>query len=99
MLRYGVMMTSAEPSDWIAATGLWPVHADQADAIIPDHVLADPGLSLLAKGLFALLVAEQGRPVNPYDDAYEDASDIAGAIEELIEAGLIVRVTGRAGLG
>ncbi|WP_298868484.1 hypothetical protein [uncultured Microbacterium sp.] len=85
-------MTGESNSEWIAVTGLWPVHADVSDATIPDHILADPNLSLMAKGLFALLVAEQGRPVNPCDDAYESPEDIANAIDELVAAGLAVRI-------
>ncbi|MFD6699412.1 MULTISPECIES: hypothetical protein [unclassified Microbacterium] len=79
-------------SDWIAATGLWPVHEDLTDAVIPDHVLSDPSLSLIAKGLLALLVAEQGKPVNPFDDAYEEEADLRAAVDELIAAGLAIRV-------
>lgn len=89
---YGEAMTGESNSEWIAVTGLWPVHADVSDATIPDHILADPNLSLMAKGLFALLVAEQGRPVNPCDDAYESPEDIANAIDELVAAGLAVRI-------
>ncbi|MDF1478789.1 hypothetical protein PYV02_06785 [Leifsonia sp. H3M29-4] len=80
------------PEDCIAARGLWPLTDDKAGIPIPDHVLADRDLSLIAKGLFTLLLANNGQPVNPYEDAYEDAADIAVAIEELIAAGLAVRV-------
>lgn len=79
-------------AQWIAAVGLWPVRDDPSEAVIPDHVFADPDLSLLAKGLFAVLIAEQGKPVNPYEDAHEDASDIAAAIDELVDAELAVRL-------
>lgn len=82
----------APHEDWIAATGLWPVREDMADVVVPDHVLAAPDLSLMAKGLFALLVAHQGRPVNPFDDPYEDLADIQAAIDELIKNGLAIRV-------
>lgn len=85
-------MTAALPEEWIVATGLWPVHERVADVVVPEHVLADPDLSLIAKGLFTLLVAEQGKPVNPFDDAYEDVADIQGAVDELVDAGLAVRV-------
>lgn len=86
-------MSAPLPDEWIAATGLWPVHEDMADVVVPNHVLADPELSLIAKGLFALLVAEQGQPINPFDDPYEGVADIQAAVDELIEAGLAVRVT------
>lgn len=79
--------------EWIAATGPRPVHGDIADAVIPDHVLDAPNLSLMAKGLYALVLTGQGQPINPYEDAYEDLQDIAAAIEELVGAGLVVRVT------
>ena len=82
----------SELETWIAATGVWPVHDDIADAVIPEHVLNDPALSLIAKGLFALLVAEKGRPVNPYEDSYETPAAITEAVEELISTGLAVRV-------
>lgn len=80
------------PSEWIAARGLWPVSADPGELVIPDHVLNDVELSLAAKGLFALLVASQGQPIDPFADALEDTVDISAAIDELLEAGLAVRV-------
>jgi hypothetical protein len=90
--RYGARV-SERPSDLIAATGVRPVVANTADVDIPSDVLADQDLSLMARGLYALLVAEQGKPVDPYDDAFESPEDLAAAIEELIAAGLAVRVT------
>ncbi|BDZ39351.1 hypothetical protein ACFPJ2_08445 [Microbacterium suwonense] len=80
------------PSEWIAARGLRPVSADPSELGIPDHVLNDVELSLAAKGLFALLVASQGQPIDPFDDALEDNADISAAIDELLGAGLAVRV-------
>lgn len=80
------------PSDFIAAAGLRRVVVDAADVELSPDVLADQGLSLRARGLFALLVAEQGRPIDPYNDAYESDEDLGAAIEELIAAGLAVRV-------
>lgn len=53
----------------------------------------DASLSLEARGLYALLAASQGQPVDPYRDRVEDASVITDAIEELIVAGLAVRVS------
>ncbi|WP_313479892.1 hypothetical protein [Microbacterium sp.] len=79
-------------SEWIAARGLWPVSVDPSELVIPDHVLNDAELSLPAKGLFALLVASQGQPINPFGDALEDTAVISAAIDELLEAGLAVRV-------
>lgn len=79
--------------DWIAARGIWPLTDEPGGIPIPDHLLADPGLSLMAKGILALLLAEQGQPVDPYDDSYEDPADIKAAIDELIAANLVVRVT------
>ncbi len=46
----------------------------------------------MARGLYALLLAQQGAPIDPYDDAVESPVDLAAAIEELITAGLAVRV-------
>lgn len=62
------------------------------DAVIPDEVLSDPRLSLVAKGLYALALSEQGKPINPYEDAVEANKDIHAAIEELVTARLILRV-------
>lgn len=82
----------APHADWIAPAGLRAVGPDTDDAAIPADVLGSPSLSLIAKGVYALTVTHQGQPVDPYDDAVEDAPDIAAAIQELIKAGLIVRV-------
>lgn len=79
-------------SEWIAATGLRRVDIEAETTPLPEDVLADPELSLIAKGLYALLLAEQSRPVNPSDDAIESESEIAAAINELTDAGLAVRV-------
>ncbi|MEJ1922227.1 hypothetical protein [Microbacterium sp. KHB019] len=82
------------PDEWIAATGPRPVSSDPNDTAIPDAVLDDPALSLAAKGLYALVLMKQGQPVDPYDDAFEDAADIHTAIDELVAAGLVLRVPG-----
>ncbi|MBF0671783.1 MAG: hypothetical protein IR160_04270 [Salinibacterium sp.] len=84
-------MTSGR-SDWIAPTGVRAVEVDALDTAIPDSALSDPRLSLAAKGLYALLLAYQSQPIDPYDDAIEDEADIRAAIEELIESGYAVRV-------
>lgn len=80
-------------TDWIAPAGLRAVESDPDDAAIPAEVLGSQSLSLIAKGIYALILAYQGRPVDPYEEAVEDPRDIAAGIEELIEAGLIVRLT------
>lgn len=82
---------SERPSDFVAATGLRRVVLVAADGEITPDVLADQDLSLMARGLYALLVAEQGRPIHPYEDAFEGEEDLAAAIEELIVAGLAAR--------
>lgn len=46
----------------------------------------------LAEAVRTRVRPSEGRPINPYDDAVEDARDIAAAIEEFIEGGLIVRL-------
>lgn len=79
--------------DWIAARGVWPLTDEPGGTPIPDRLLADPDLSLMAKGILALLLAERGQPVDPYDDSYEDPADIKAAIGELVAANLVVRVT------
>ena len=79
---------------WIAMAGvrLYQQGAETTD-IIPDNVLADPRLSLVAKGLYALLLTHQGEPIDPYDDAIESAGEIRGAVDELIAAGYAVRIS------
>lgn len=81
-----------EPHDWIAASGPRAVSNDAEDTAIPYAVLDDPHLSLIAKGIYALVLSYQGQPVNPYEDAIEDAEDIRAAVDELLEAGLVMRV-------
>lgn len=60
--------------DWIAATGPRAVSGRAEDTAIPHAELGDPRFSLIAKGLYALVLAEQGQPFNPYEDAIEDAT-------------------------
>lgn len=50
----------AAPEDWIVSTGVRPVYDNLADLVVPDQVLSDPSRSLIAKGLFTLLLTEQG---------------------------------------
>lgn len=80
--------------DWIAATGPRAVSENAEDTAIPYAVLDDPRLSLIAKGLYALVLTGQGQPINPYEDAIEDVEDIRGAVEELVNARLVARVVG-----
>lgn len=56
--------------------------------------MSGPQLSLAAKGLYALLLTYQGRPIDPFDDALEDESKIRQTIDELIASGDAVRVKG-----
>jgi hypothetical protein len=83
---------SERPSDWIAAAGLRVVEADASNVGVPPEILADQQLSLIARGLYALLLAQQGQPVDPCEEAFESEEDLAGAIDELLAAGLAVRV-------
>lgn len=83
---------SAVVRDWIAVTGLRRFDPAATHTALPQSVMSDPGLSLEAKGLYALLASFQGQPVDPFIDAIEDNEVVAGAIEELISAGLAVRV-------
>ena len=82
---------SERPSDFVAANGLRRVVVDAAEVVISPDVLAVQGLFLMARGPYALVIAEQGRPIDSYDNAYESDEDLAAAIEELIVAGLAVR--------
>lgn len=82
----------AAEEDWIAATGPRAVSKDAENTAIPFAVLDDPRFSLIAKGLYALVLTGQGQPINPYEDAIEDVEDIRAAIEELVDAGLVARV-------
>lgn len=85
-------MPTNETKDWIAETGPRAVSDDPEEAAIPYAVLDDANLSLVAKGLYALVLSYQGQPVNPHEDAIEDAEDIRAAVDELLEAGLVMRV-------
>lgn len=79
-------------SDWIAPTGVRRIAPDTLSTQVPETVLSDTRLSLTAKGLYALLLTYQGRPVDPYEDALEDEAEIRAAIDELIAFGYAVRV-------
>ena len=77
---------------WIAATRPRSVSDTADDSAIPDAVMDDPRFSLIAKGLYSLVLAHQGQPMNPNEDAIEDVEDVRVAVEELVDAGLVVRV-------
>ena len=79
-------------TDWIAPTGLRRVIQDAVATDIPDDAMSDPHLSLIAKGLYALLLTHQGQPIDPYEDAVEDAAEIRAAVGELIANGYAARV-------
>jgi hypothetical protein len=79
-------------TDWIAAAGLRLYDPDATTTLIPDDVMQDPDLSLIARGLYAGLLVEQGRPIDPYENGLDDDGELAAAVEELIQAGLAVRV-------
>jgi hypothetical protein len=79
-------------SGWIAPTGVGAVEPNFADTAIPDFAIDDPRLSLMAKGLYALLLTYQGQPIDPSEDAIEDEAEIRAAIGELIANGYAVRV-------
>lgn len=82
-------MSAAEQGCWIVPTGVRAVEEHISDAVIPDAALDDSSLSLIAKGIYALVLSRQGEPVNPCDDAIEDLADIRSGIDELLEAGLV----------
>jgi len=84
-------MTSSG-TDWVAPTGLRPYDADAKSTAIPASAMNDPRLSLVARGLYALLLSYQGKPIDPYEDAIEEPGDLRAAIEELINCGYAVRV-------
>lgn len=79
--------------DWIAAAGVRRLDLDGTHTTIPREAMNDSRLSLEAKGLYALLLSHQGQPINPCEDAIEDLSVIEAAIDELIGAGYVVRVS------
>lgn len=79
-------------SDWIAPTGVRAVEPDAASTAITDSAMGDPRLSLIAKGLYALLLTYQGQPVDPYEDAIDEKEEIRTAIEELVSNGYAIRV-------
>jgi hypothetical protein len=84
-------MTSGA-TDWIAPTGVRRFDPEATTTAIPASAMADPRLSLTAKGLYTLLITYQGEPIDPYADAIEDVEDIRAAIDELINCGYAVRV-------
>ncbi|HWH25137.1 MAG TPA: hypothetical protein VNT53_00625 [Pseudolysinimonas sp.] len=84
-------MTS-RASDWIAVTGLHAVDPDASTTLVPDMIMNDSRLSLIARGLYALLLSYQGQPIDPYEDAIEDEEEIRTAVDALIETGYAVRV-------
>lgn len=85
-------LMDAAPAEWIPAAGPRPINTDPDGVAIPDAVLKDLELSLIAEGLYALVLSGQGQPINPYEDAIEDVEDIRAAIDELVAAGLVLRV-------
>lgn len=84
------MMSPA--SDWIAPTGVRAVEPNAVETAIPASAMNDSQLSLVAKGLYALLLTYQGQPIDPYGDAIEDEAEIHAAIDELVAYGYAVRV-------
>lgn len=48
----------------------------------------------MARGLYALLVPEQGRPIDPYENALTSDEDVTAAVDELPVTGMWVRVPG-----
>lgn len=83
---------SSQPSDWIAPTGVRPVEADTETTAIPGDAMRDSRLSLTAKGLLALLLSYNGQPIDPYEDAIEEAAEIDQAVAELISFGYALRI-------
>ncbi|MDC7802387.1 hypothetical protein PP359_00475 [Sphingomonas sp. BLCC-B65] len=65
-------MSSPLPDWWIAPVSLRAVESDPDATAIPGSVLADPELSLMAKGIYGLALAYQGQPINPHDDPRGD---------------------------
>lgn len=81
-----------QPTDWIAPTGLRLFDPDTTETFVPASAMDDPRLSLVAKGLYGLLLSYQGEPIDPYEDAIEDDTEIRAAIDQLISCGWAVRV-------
>jgi hypothetical protein len=80
-------------SDWVAVTGLHAVDPDATTTLVPEAVMNDSRLSLVARGLYAALLSYQGQPIDPYEDAVEDDEDVRAAIDELVDSGYAVRLT------
>lgn len=78
--------------DWVAVVGLRLFDPEATTTDVPGAVMNDPGLSLIARGLYAALLSYQGQPIDPYENAIDEDAESAEAIEELIGAGLAVRV-------
>lgn len=85
-------MNQQPANEWVSPTGLRTI-GDSDSTAVPIAVMNHPSLSLGAKGLYALILSYQGAPVDPYDGAIEDQDDIRAMLEELVTAGLVVRVS------
>lgn len=81
-----------DTTDWVAPTGVRRLDPEATTTAIPASAMADPRLSLTAKGLYTLLLTYQGEPIDPYEDTIEDVDDIRAAIDELVDCGYAVRV-------
>lgn len=79
-------------SDLIVARGVTArSHPIEIDARAQE-IMEDSSLSLRARALFILLCELRGEPHNPFAELYEPAEVIQGAVEELVAAGLVIRV-------
>lgn len=82
----------ASYSDFLLATNVRAGSSREEIERGIQQVLQQPSFSLLAKGLYTLLVEQPGEAVNPFHDLYEPAEAVHRAAEELISAGLAIRV-------
>lgn len=79
-------------SDLIVARGMTATSNPIEINARAQEVMEDSSLSLRARALFILLCELRGEPHNPFAEPYEPAEVIHGAVEELVTAGLVIRV-------
>jgi hypothetical protein len=78
--------------EWVAVAGRRLIDPDATTTDVPTVVMNDQSLSLVARGIYVALLSYQGQPIDPYENAIDDDGVITAAINELVAAGLAVRM-------
>lgn len=79
-------------SDTIVARGVTGRSSEIEIGAMAQETMENTSLSLRARALFVLLCELRGEPYNPFTELHEPAEVIHDAVEELVAAGLIIRV-------